>query len=302
VLAFGGLGGVVFGLIASPDRGWRDPTVAIATGGGVILLMLFLWAQWRSRAPMMPLDLFRSRVFSGVNLLTLLLYSALAGAFFLLPFDLIQVHGFSALAAGGIFLPFTLIMAGLSRWSGGLIDKVGARAPLIAGPVIVALGFALLALPGAAAPYWAFLLPVATVGVGMAVAVAPLTTSVINAVPAHQAGVASGINNAVASVARLLAVALFGAIALGSFNRAIDQRLAAPLAPAVKPTIANARGKFVVEPAPATIAENDRRTADTIIRAALADSIRLSMLLAAALALGGALCAAVTMGPSRRKP
>ena len=72
VLAFGGLGGVVFGLIASPDRGWRDPTVAIATGGGVILLMLFLWAQWRSRAPMMPLDLFRSRVFSGVNLLTLL--------------------------------------------------------------------------------------------------------------------------------------------------------------------------------------------------------------------------------------
>src|SRR5204863_7955791 len=181
-----------------------------------------------------------------------------AGAFFLLPFDLIQVPGFSALAAGGIFLPFTLIMAGLSRWSGGLIDKVGARAPLIAGPVIVALGFALLALPGAAAPYWAFLLPVATVGVGMAVAVAPLTTSVINAVPAHQAGVASGINNAVASVARLLAVALFGAIAIGTFNRALDQRLAAQPSAPVKQALENARGKFVIEPLPATVQVDDR--------------------------------------------
>src|SRR5207302_4889136 len=128
-------------------------------------------------APMMPLKLFSSRTFAGVNLLTLLLYAGLGGAFFFLPFLLIQVHGFSATLAGAAFLPFTVIMAALSRWSGGLIDRFGARLPLIVGPVIAAGGFALLAATDTGS-YMKLLAPMIVLGLGMAVTVAPLTTTV----------------------------------------------------------------------------------------------------------------------------
>jgi MFS family permease len=215
LLVFAGLAGVAFGLIALPDSGWRDPTTAATLTGGAVLLAIFVWHEGRSPAPMMPLGLFRSVPFSGVNLLTLLLYGALGGAFFLLPFALISVHGYSATMAGAVFLLFTAIMAGLSRWSGGLLDRVGARLPLVAGPVLVAMGFVLFAVAGPQTSYvLAFLLPVSVVGLGMAQTVAPLTATVIAAVPGHQTGVASGINNAVSSVATLFAIAAFGALAL----------------------------------------------------------------------------------------
>ena len=215
LLAFAGLAGMAFGLIALPDTGWRDTTTAATLAGGAVLLAIFVWHEGRSPAPMMPVGLFRSATFSGVNALTLLLYGALGGALFLLPFALISVHGYSATMAGAVFLPFTAIMAVLSRWSGGLLDRFGARLPLVTGPAIVAAGFVLFAVAGPDTSYaMAFLLPVSIVGLGMAVTVAPLTTTVIAAVPGHQTGVASGINNAVSSVASLFAIAAFGALAL----------------------------------------------------------------------------------------
>ena len=223
LLAFFGLAGVAFGLIALRDTGLFDPATATTLAGGIFLLAVFVWHEGRTPAPMMPLGLFRSATFSGVNALTLLLYGALGGAMFLLPFALISVHGYSATMAGAVFLPFTAIMAALSRWSGGLLDRFGARLPLVIGPVIVAVGFVFLALAGPETSYaMAFLLPVSVVGLGMAVTVAPLTTTVIAAVPGHQTGVASGINNAVSSVASLLAIAAFGALALhGSLAQGI---------------------------------------------------------------------------------
>ena len=148
LLAFAGLAGVAFGLIALPDTGLFDATTAATLAGGVVLLAIFVWHEGRAPAPMMPLGLFRSATFSGVNALTLLLYGALGGAMFLLPFALISVHGYSATMAGAVFLPFTAIMAVLSRWSGGLLDRFGARLPLVAGPAIVAAGFVLFALAG----------------------------------------------------------------------------------------------------------------------------------------------------------
>jgi EmrB/QacA subfamily drug resistance transporter len=215
LLAFFGLAGVAFGLIALPDTGLLEPTTAAALAGGIVLLAVFVWHEGRTPTPMMPLGLFRSTTFSGVNALTLLLYGALGGAMFLLPFALISVHGYSATMAGAVFLPFTAIMAVLSRWSGGLLDRFGARLPLVLGPVIVAAGFGLLAVAGPETSYaMAFLLPVSVLGLGMAVTVAPLTATVIAAVPAHQTGVASGINNAASSVASLFAIAAFGALAL----------------------------------------------------------------------------------------
>jgi EmrB/QacA subfamily drug resistance transporter len=299
VLAIAGLGSLVFGLIASSDRGWRDPMMQGAIAGGVLLLTAFVWVEAHSRAPMMPLDVFASRTFSGVNLLTLLLYAALGGAFFFLPFDLIQVHLYSATLAGAAFLPFTVMMGALSRWSGGLLDRFGARPPLIVGPAITAVGFALLALPGTGGSYaTTFLLPMAILGLGMAVAVAPLTTAVISAVPTHRAGVASGVNNAAAAVATLLAVAVLGAVALNAYDRELDRHLAAQAASAeVKAAVQAAHGKFAAEPALVHLQGDDRQAAENIVRAALADSIALVMWLAAALALAGALCAAVTIPP-----
>jgi MFS family permease len=247
---------------------------------------------------MMPLNLFAARTFAGVNGLTLLLYAGLGGAFFFLPFLLIQVHGFSATLAGATFLPFTIIMAVLSRWSGGLIDRFGARLPLMIGPAIAALGFALLATLGITSSYATLLVPMIVLGLGMAVTVAPLTTSVINAVPERQAGTASGINNAVASLASLLAVAILGAIALEVHNHMLDQRLGAqPLSAEARQAVTAARGKFAVDMG--TVQGEDRKTAEAVVRASLGESIALVMWLAAALALAASICAALTIRPQR---
>ena len=216
VLAFGGLGSLVYGLIAASRLGWLDVTVAGSLTAGALLLMGLVLEERRSRAPMMPLRLFGSRSFSGVNLLTLFLYGALGGAFFFLPFLLIQTHGFSATAAGAVYLPFTLVLAVLSRWSGGLVDRFGARRPLIIGPLIAAVGFALLAVVSGEQRYWVYLGPMIVLGFGMAITVAPLTTTVINSVQERETGVASGINNVVAAVASLLVIAVLGTLVADS--------------------------------------------------------------------------------------
>ena len=300
VLSFAGLGLLVFGLIALPSWGWRNLTVIASIAAGVALLIAFVAVEMRSRHPMMPPALFRSPTFSGVNLLTLLLYTALGGAFFFLPFALMQVHGYSATIAGASFLPFTIVMGSLSRWSGGLIDRVGARLPLVIGPAICALAYALFAFAGADSSYAvSFVLPIIVLSLGMVVTVAPLTTAVINAVPPTQTGVASGINNSVSAVASLLAVAIFGAIALGVHDRALDRRSAA-VAPGITRAVEAARGQFVIEPALAGLQGEERAQAAALLRSSLADGISAAMALAAALALAAGLCAALTI-PARVK-
>src|SRR5882757_4255279 len=198
LLAFGALGSLVYGLIAASHGGWAQFSVVSALAAGAILLILFVLQERRSPAPMVPLELFRSRNFAGINVLTLLLYGALDGALFFLPFLLIRAHGYSATAAGAVYLPFTLILALLSRWSGGLADRFGTRAPLVVGPVIAGAGFAMLGGIAGTLDYWIFLIPMTVLGLGFAITVAPLTTAVMNGVPERQIGIASGINNAVA--------------------------------------------------------------------------------------------------------
>ena len=238
---------------------------------------------------MLPLTLFRSRTFSAVNLLTLLLYAALGGVLFFLPFALIQVHGYPATLAGAAFLPFTIIMAALSRCAGGLLDRFGARLPLVVGPAIAAAGIGLMAVTVPNGSYWQFLVSIVILGFGMVVSVAPLTTTVINAVPAHQFGVASGINNAVSSVANLFAVAVLGGVAVATLDHALDQHLqVGGLSEAAKHAIQAARGQLVIEPALANIQGADRPIAELILKGSLAESIRSVMLVAAILALSAA--------------
>jgi EmrB/QacA subfamily drug resistance transporter len=300
-LATLGLGSLVYGLIESSRLGFGHPYVKTALIVGGLLLIVFLFFEARAESPMLPLTLFRSRDFLGANLLTFLLYSALGGALFFLPLNLIQVQGYGATAAGAALLPFILILFTLSRWSGGLVGRYGAKLPLVIGPMIAGIGFALFTLPGMGGNYWMSFFPaVVILGFGMALSVAPLTTAVMNAVPENRVGVASGINNAVSRTAGLLAIAVFGILMLHVFNCSLDVRLTT-LPPEMRRTLDDQRIKLAGATLPAEMAPSVRDELKRAIDESFVQGFRGVMLASAGLAFCSAIISWVMIDAGKHR-
>ncbi len=309
-LATLGLGALVFGLIESSSVGLGAPLVVAPLAVGVAALLAFVWVEAREEAvgsntaPMVPLRLFRSRTFSGTNLLTLLLYGALGGAFYFVPFDLQQVQGYSPAEAGAALLPMTLMIFALSRWAGGLIPRFGAKLPLIVGPSIAAAGFALFAVPGIGGSYWTTFFPaILVLSLGMAIVIAPLTTAVMGAVATDHAGVASGVNNAVSRAAGLLAIAVLNLIVVAVFAGAFESALAAlHLDPATQHVLLAQSGRLAAVQPPPGLSASTQAAVQHAVGTAYVAGFRVAMLIAAGLALASAVAAGLLVEGKRAAP
>ena len=299
-LATLGLGAVVYGLIESSRVGFSNPIVLVCLVAGLVTLGLFVLNESRIKNPMVPLALFRSKDFAGANLLTLFLYAALSGTFFFYTLNLIQVQHYSATAAGSALLPFVVIMFSLSRWSGGLVDRFGSRLPLTVGPLVAALGFGLFMLPGVNSNYWTSFFPaVVVLGLGMAISVAPLTTTVMGSVDSEQAGIASGINNAVSRAAGLIAIAVFGVLMMNLFGRQLADKLnQVALSEEMRSSVESQFVQLGGMKLPAGLTQETRSAVTTAIEESFVSGFRLIMLVSAGLAVSSGLSSWLMIGKS----
>lgn len=301
-LATFGLAGVTFAAIEGPELGLLHPLVLASAVTGAGSLVAFLVAEARVRSPMVPLSLFRNRTFSGANVLTFLLYAGLTAVFFFFSLALIQSQGYSARAAGFAVLPFVFSLALLSRWAGALADRMGPRPLLIAGPALTALGFAGMGMPGLGtgpADYWTHYLPVILLaGAGMGLTVAPLTTAVMTSLPDRNVGVASGVNNAVARSAGVLAIAFLGGFGLLTFRQELAGRAALlPLTSEQQATLMVEADDLGDAQPPPHLDAALRSDVERAIRGSLLTAFRRTALVCGGLAGLGALIAGVWLEP-----
>jgi MFS family permease len=302
ILATGGLAGVVYALIESSARGFGDSRVLAALVLGLIALSVFVLVEQHARHPMVPPSLFHSRSFTGANLVTLLFYMALTGSLFFLPFLMMQVHGYSAFVAGSVFLPFVAMALLIGRFSGRISARFGAKVPLVVASLAVAAGLLLFALPGAEhGSYWISFFPAMVVqGFGMALAITPMTTVALGSVEGEHSGMASGVNNAVARVAGLLAVAVLGGFIYGAFSSSLDTRMEDMDMPGeVRIAMEAAKADLGAAEAPASVNDGMEAQIEHAIDESFVAGFRAVMLASAGLALASALIAALLVGDPR---
>ena len=291
-LAIVGLGGIVYGLTEANNLGFRNPQVFVSLIIGLSALGGFIITEKRRTNPMMPLGLFKSKTFTGANLLTLFLYAALGGILFFLPFNLIQVQSYSAAAAGAALVPFVLTMFILSRPASGLIDRFGAKTPLVVGPIVAGIGFWLFSIsPTNSENYWLDFFPaIMVMSLGMVLSVAPLTTTVMGAVEERHAGIASGINNAVSRTASLLAVAIFGIVMLTVFSNTLGSKINS-LPPEAQTQLNEQKYKLASAGLSENFDDQTRRAAKQIVNESFVAGFHFVAYFAAGLAFLSALCA-----------
>jgi EmrB/QacA subfamily drug resistance transporter len=302
VLATTGLGGLVYGLIESSASGFANPVVLTALLLGAVALLAFVFVERRGKNPMVPPSLFRSRDFTGANLVTLLFYMSLTGSLYFVPFLMMQVHGYSAFVTGSVFLPFVAMALLLGRLSGRICARFGAKVPLVVSSLAAAVGFVLFALPGVEhGSYWTSFFPAMVVqGFGMALIITPLTTVALGSVDGEHSGVASGVNNAMARVAGLLAVAVLGLFAYGAFSATLDARLEAMDLPGgVRSHLETAKADLAAAEAPEGVDAGTAAQIERAIDESFVAGFRAVMAVSAGLALASALAAAVLVGDGR---
>ena len=282
-----GLGCIVFGLIDSANVGFGHPKVIIPLFAGGLSILGFIFYESRTSSPMMPLNLFKSKTFSGGNFITLLFWAAWSGAIFFIPFNLIQLQGYSAASAGLAFVPLVLALFIFSPWAGGLVAKYGAKLPLISGTILAALGFFLFTLPGIGGSYWTtFFPPIVILGIGMAILIPTLTTAVMESVELKDSGVASGINNTAGRIAGVLAIAVMGVFALSTFSKSLDYELdSMDLQQETRQHIDDQRIKILLIDIPENIETETKTFIRNAIDISFLASFRLMMLISTALVL-----------------
>jgi EmrB/QacA subfamily drug resistance transporter len=295
-----GLGGPVFALIQQPMHGFSSPVVWGPLIGGVAMFVAFIAWEGRSRAPMMPLELFRSHNFSAVNLSTLFVYAALGGAFFFITIYLQQVVGYSPLEAGAATTPPTILMFALSGRFGALASRIGPRLPMGIGPLIGAVGLALLVRVDSDVNYVVDILPAMVLfGLGLSLTVAPLTTTVLDSVEERHVGVASGVNNAVARVAGVLAIAALGAVISAQFASSHDESVAGDQpSPQAQTAIDDAKDQPLSGGDVSNVPQAEAAPLDAEITSASESAFQLGMAIGAALmALGGLIALGFVRNP-----
>ncbi len=297
------MSGLTFGLVQSSRSGLVSAVVLLPLIAGFALLVAFVAVEDRVARPLMPLILFRNRAFAISNLLTLLLYAAMAAALFFLPYDLIQVHHYSAAEAGAALLPMVALVGAFSRASAGLANRVGLRLPLALGSLLMAAGLAALAIPGVGGRYWETFFPgVVILGLGIGLLVTPLTTAVLSSVDDEFEGVASGVNNAIARAANLFGVAVLGLVVARGFALRLTDALAGiGLTPDVRQAVQRQALQLTAIAPPAGVDQKTRDAIDHAVAVSYVSAFRLGVLITAGLALAAAIIAALTL-PARRRP
>jgi EmrB/QacA subfamily drug resistance transporter len=304
VLSALGLGGPVFALIEQPAYGWTDPVVLVPMLTGVACFAGFLVREATAKAPMLPLSLFRVRNFAVANAATLTTYAGLIGSSFFLTLYLQQVGGYTALAAGFASVPVSLLLFFLSPRFGAFTARVGPRLPMSAGPIVGGVGLLLLLRVGVDPSYPTEVFPALVVfGLGLSATVAPLTTTVLNAVDEHNAGIASGVNNAIARVAGLLAIAVLGAVISAQFASTLDSKLgSATLDGRAAKVVESAKSRPLAGGDEAKrLTGSERSTIGSAIEDASRDGFRVAVGISALLMFAGGLTSAVWIqNPKRR--
>jgi EmrB/QacA subfamily drug resistance transporter len=303
VLCALGLAGPVFALIEQPTYGWSDPIVFVPLLAGFVFFAAFVAQERRSPQPMLPLDLFKRRNFTVANLATLVIYAGLGAALFFLTLFLQETAGYSAIGAGVALLPLTAMLFFLSSRFGALADRLGPRFFMSVGPIIGGAGLLMLVLVDRHADYLTQILPALLLfGLGLAMTVAPLTATVLGDADAHQAGIASGVNNAVARVAGLLAIAALGAVVSSQFASSLDSRISDErLSASARNAVADAKKQPLAGDVPRSVRGPERRALEDALKDSSVSAFRLGIGIAGAVVVFGGIVSAAGIRNPRRK-